>query len=395
MKTESLDRLLKEIVEKTDCAGNGLVVYRDGECIYERAEGMALLEENRAMTVDTLFRIYSVTKVVTVVAALQLYEQGLFTLDTPVSEFLPSFRDMVVCDTDPRGDTVLRPSKNPLLMRHLFSQTSGITSKGYSSTSICGQYHKIVYDELVERTGGKFTIKDMVDRIARTPLAFDPGTHFHYGSSFEVLARIVEVLSGQTFGEYLKKNIFDPLCMSDTAFRMPDDVLKSRLCGYYKTEDGKLVLQDADENYREDATFEAASGGLLSTMHDVAKFGSALACGIFNGVRILKDETVWLMRQNFLEGDALYDFDTRYRSHGMDFKGYGYGLGVRTLLDPVKAGTIANPGEFGWYGMTGNLLIVDQNEGLCAVYLHQTAPFNGKDIFAKVRDTVYASLDED
>ena len=395
MNAKNLDHVLKRIIDKGDCAGNGLVVYKDGACVYENAAGLSLIEEDRPMEVGTLFRIYSVTKVVTVVAALQLYEQGLFTLDTPVAEFLPAFRDMVVCDTDPRGDTVLRPAKNPLLMRHLFSQTSGITSKGYAATSICGQYHKIANDELTERTGGKFTVENLVDAIAKTPLAFDPGTHFHYGNSFEVLARIVEVLSGQTFGEYLKKNIFDPLGMNDTAFRMPDDVLKSRLAGYYKVEDGKFVLQDADENYHEGATFEAASGGLLSTMHDVAKFGSALACGTFNGVRILKDETVWLMRQNFLERDALYDFDTRYRSHGMDFKGYGYGLGVRTLLDPVKAGTIANPGEFGWYGMTGNLLIVDQNEGLCAVYLHQTAPFNGKDIFAKIRDTVYASLDED
>ena len=393
MKTESLDRLLKEIVEKTDCVGNGLVVYRDGECVYERAEGMALLEEGRAMTVDTLFRIYSVTKVVTAVAGLQLYENGYFTLNTPVGEILPDFKDMVVCETDPRGDTILRPAKDPILMKHLFSQTSGLTSKGYASTSICGQYHKVLFDELQQKTGGKFTLEDMVRTIAQAPLAFEPGTHFHYGNSFEVLARAVEVLTGERFGDYLRKHIFAPLGMDETAFRMADEVLEKRLAGYSKIEDGKPVLQHADADFHMDATFEAASGGLLSTMHDVAKFGSALACGEYNGARILKDETVWLMQQNFLEGEALYDFDTRYRSHGMDFRGYGYGLGVRTLLDPVKAGALATPGEFGWYGMTGNQFLVDPAEGLCAVYLHQTAPFNGKDIFAKLRDTVYASLD--
>ena len=392
MLERELDRLLSKIVDG-GCAGNGLEVCRNGEVLYRKAFGMADLERDLKMQPETLFRAYSITKPIISAAALTFHEKGAFGLDTPLYEILPEFRDMGVCETDPRGDTALVPAREPILMKHVLNQTAGFTGAGYADISICGQYHKKQLDALREKTGGNYSLSEYVGTVAASPLAFQPGTHFHYGNGYEVLARVLEVLSGLPLSECLKNTVFQPLGMEETSFRTDRETFYGKTAKYYDLKDGRPVLNTARDRYfLPDARFESGSGGLLTTLDDYTRFGQALVCGAVHGVRLLKDETINLMRSNSLEKEALYDFEMRYRQHGTDFTGYGYGFGVRTLMDPEKAKSNSNAGEFGWYGMTGAFSLFDPKEKLSVVYNHQTMPYDSKAIHWAIRDAVYANL---
>ncbi len=392
MMEKELDRILHQALDD-GCAGNSLEVWRDGECVYRNAKGFADIERGIRMTPGTVYRAYSTTKPVIATAVLMLIEKGKLSLDTPLSEILPEFRDMKVCLTDARGDTEIVPAESPVLIRQLLSQTSGFTGAGYADISVCGMYHKRELDKVKEETGNNFTLKQYVDTMARSPLAFQPGTHFHYGSNFEALARVLEVLSGKSAYECLKEMIFDPLGMEKTGFRMDKDAFYKESAKFYEYAGGRFVLNTTrDHVYMPDSKYESGGGGLLTTLSDYSRFAQALACGTYRGVRLLRDGTIRMMQKNRLKGEALKDFEQRYRRHGNDFTGYGYGFGVRTLIDPERARSSSNAGEFGWYGMAGPFLLIDPKEKLSIVYNHQTIPFNAKKIHFGIRDAVYARL---
>lgn len=232
------------------------------------------------------------------------------------------------------------------------------------------------------------TVQGMSQVLSKVPLAFDPGTHWHYGLSHDVLGALIEVLSGKSFGEYLEENIFAPLGMRDTSFRLPPEK-RDRLAARYLLEDGRRVRvgADVDEDYQPDATYESGGGGLLSTLEDYTRFAQAMACGgSLEGVRILGSQTIDLMRQNHLSPQQMEDFNWPFLA------GYGYGLGVRTMVNPQAGGCNGSLGEFGWCGMLGTWVMIDPAERLTAVYMQQLTPNLEAYHQPRMRSVIYGSL---
>ncbi|MGI5899366.1 MAG: serine hydrolase domain-containing protein [Christensenellales bacterium] len=366
--------------------GNSIAIHKGGELLYENYEGLADIDSGRPVTSETLFRIYSMTKVIAVAAALMLFERGEFLLTDPVEEYLPQFKGIKVRDCDWQGNEFLREPKSPLLVKHLFSMTSGIASAGGSSE--VGRGYAEGMSKAQKEHGDGYSIAHYTDIIAQSPLAFDPGEHWRYGSSLDVLARMLEVISGKTLGQFLSEEIFVPLGMEDTFFKLPGEKAE-RLCSMYRvTGEGLKKVTNMDGNYRPGTKIEYASGGLISSLRDYSRFAQALACGHWKGVSILGKRTIALMAQNQLSPQAMKDFEEKM-GH---YIGYGYGLGVRTMMDTAAAGSNGCAGEFGWYGMAGSWMLVDAENQLSIVYMQQTLPAMEGYAQSRLRNAVYSAI---
>ena len=236
---DRLNGLLKSFVDRGP-AGCAFSVSRAGEQVYEGYFGHADLETQKPIAPDTIYRIYSMTKVITCTAALMLYERGLYLLNDPLGEYLPEFKDLQVHHQTPNGNLYTAPAKRPILVKDLFTMSSGLTYGGDQNET--ERLTSKVMEELKqkEKAGQKYDVRSLSKALAGIPLAFEPGTHWRYGLSHDVLGALIEVLSGKSFGEFLKEEIFDPLGMKDTFFRIPDEK-KDRLCSLYnRSEDGTL-----------------------------------------------------------------------------------------------------------------------------------------------------------
>ncbi|MFC0210907.1 serine hydrolase domain-containing protein [Paenibacillus chartarius] len=379
---ERLTPLLKSMTEKGP-AGCACTVVHRGEAIYEETVGYADLERKKEIGPDTIYRIYSMTKVVTCAAALMLYEKGLYLLNDPLGEYLPEFRNPQVYKYNEFGVKTVAPAVNPIRIKDLFMMTSGITYGG-DGTETERQTRAIMHN-----AAETMDTRSAAKALAGVPLAFEPGTRWKYGLSHDVLAALVEVLSGQSFGEFLQKHIFEPLGMKDTFFRIPDDQ-RDRLCTMYdRAEDGTMTPNARlDACYQPDCRLESGGAGLLSTIGDYTRFAQALVRGgELDGARILSPKTLQLMATNHLNGQQLRDYDWSHMG------GYGYGLGVRTLIDPAAGGINGSIGEFGWAGMAGSYLLIDPKEELTIVYMQQLLPSREPFIHPRLRSVVYGALD--
>jgi CubicO group peptidase (beta-lactamase class C family) len=365
--------------------GCACTVVRRGEVVYQEYLGYADLEQRKRIAPDTIYRIYSMTKVVTCAAALMLYERGLYLLNDPLEEYLPEFKQSQVYRVDGQGNITAAPALTPIRIKDLFTMTSGLTYGG--DTTETERRTRTV----TENTGAAGSVRDLSKALATVPLAFDPGTHWKYGMSHDVLGALIEVLSGQSFGAFLKKEIFDPLGMSDTSFRIAEEK-RTRLCTLYdRAEDGTLTptSRREEDRYQPESRYESGGGGLLSTLDDYSRFAQALVQGgAVDGVRILSPKTVQLMATNHLGAQQLPDFD---RAPVMN--GYGYGLGVRVMIDPAAGGINGSIGEFGWAGLAGSWLLIDPVEQLSVVYMQQMIPSLEPYMHPRLRAVVYGALE--
>ena len=351
--------------EKIDVAGNALLICQDGKEVFRHfSEGV---NEN------TLFRIYSMTKVVTVTAALQLYELGKFAMDDLLSDYLPEYKDMKVWDAE---KSCAYPAKNQIRIRDLFCMSAGLTYPGEGS--VTASEIAAIASEIEKKKG--YTTQEFARAIAKAPLLFEPGTHWCYSLCHDVLGALIEVVSGQTLGEYMTEHIFKPLHMEHTFFRLPDG-MQDRLAE--KKADGF-----EDDKYQADARYESGGGGLLSTADDYMKFAKALTRGGTNeeGVRILGRKTIDLLRLDQPNPEQKKDYNWEY------LKGYGYGLGVRTYVDPAVGGIQGTVGEFGWCGVLGTWVLMDPEEKLSVVYMHQRYPNLEKYVQTHLRAMIYGDL---
>ena len=362
--------------------GNDLAVYVDFKPVYRYMTGWQNMEQNRKITKDTVYRMFSMTKPVTVTAAMQLYECGFFQLDDELSKYLPEFADMKVYEKNAMGSVRTVSAKEPIRIRHLFEMTAGFD---YDKES----------DEMkqwISQANSNHNLADFTRLIASRPLQFEPGTHWLYSVAHDVLARLVEVLTGMTIGDYMKRYIFEPLGMTSATYHMTEEHEKN-LCGHYKLgADGSLVRGDEVVTLCCGPRFEGGGSGLVMTVDDYAKFTTMLANrGVAeNGERILAGTTVDLIRENRLTGEVLKDF----QNSSPNRMGYGYGLGVRTLIDRVSSGSLSPLGEFGWGGMLGTYMLADPENKVAVVYAMQVYNNDKRTLIQRIlRNLVYATLE--
>lgn len=363
-----LGALLSGFVEKGRLPGCGVVVTQNGEIQYEGCFGN-VDEARGAFTPATPLLLHSISKVITCAAAMQLYERGLFALDDSVSAYIPAFSNHRVAAPMYLYDRFENAARD-ITIRDLFTMTSGLPYPFETAgveLALCREYERL-YEE--ESRGAEHTLSDVVELLANTPLKFQPGADWMYGASHMVIGRLVEVLSGMRLGRYLKQFIYEPLGMENTCFtsELPEaeqPYLTVNNGGRFEKWDKKSLMLGA-------LSIETPCAGIASNMRDMARFSAMLSNrGAYGGARILGEGTIDLMRMNTLNQTQLKTFnDCTWPTN----RGFGYGLGVRTMMDPMKAGYNMSIGAFGWEGHCGCYLLADPAKNLSIFYAQQMTP---------------------
>ncbi|MDP1931324.1 MAG: serine hydrolase domain-containing protein [Gammaproteobacteria bacterium] len=367
MSAEALARIapvMQSYVDSGELVGVVTMVARRGEIVHFEEIGVLNKDTGQAMETDSLFRIYSMTKPITTVAAMMLYEEGQFLLNDPVSKYLPEFANLRVAE---QGGSLVA-STRPMTIQMLMTHSSGLTYGVFGDTLVDRQYRDA---QILANTD----LAEMITRLGEIPLQYQPGTRFHYGVSTDVLGRVVEVISGMTLAEFFEQRIFKPLAMTDTFFEVPAD--KKPRFGTNHTYDPRsqtLVVSDAPETsqFANPVTFYSGGGGLVSTAEDYMRFTQMmLNGGELNGVRILGSKTIEYMTQNHLPGIFGPDAEFSGMDLGTMAKGTGFGLGFAVVEDPTAVGTIGSVGEYYWGGAAGTVFWIDPQEEVIGIAMIQ------------------------
>lgn len=399
-------------VDQERLAGAGVLVARRGGVAYFETAGRADLETRRPFERDTIVRVYSMTKPVTTVAAMMLYEAGCFQLDDPVAKFLPEFADTRVWVGGEADVTDTVPVTNPLTIRHLMTHTSGLTYGFMRDNVVDAQYRA----EGIEFPGEDGSLAELVSRLARIPLLCQPGSAWNYSVSTDVLGRLVELWAGCSLEAFLHERIFEPLGMVDTAFAVAPEN-QARFAALYSPPsgatlggigrapggaaggagEGGLRLQEPATRSRflEPTTLHSGGGGLTSTMGDYARFCQMLLNrGELDGQRLLGRKTVEYMRVNHLPDNRDMAAMGQPVWSETSYDGIGFGLGFAVVLDPVKAHIITSPGEHHWGGAASTFFWIDPEEALFTIFLTQLMPSSAYPIRRELRAAVYQAITE-
>lgn len=390
----SIDDYLARYISTDKIAGALTLVCRAGEVVHFSPIGLRDRERSLPMTSDTVFRIYSMSKPITSVALMQLYERGLVQLDDSVHRFIPEWADLRVLDGGTYPDFRTRPAARPMTVRDLLSHQSGLTY-GFleGSTPLDDAYR----EARVLGQGNGATLADMVKTLAGLPLQFSPGDHWNYSVSTDVLGYLVEVISGQPFDEYLADHIFSPLRMHSTGFQVRPDQADRFAANYAPTgADGGLRLIDdpRDSNYLKPQTFFSGGGGLVSTAADYLRFCQMLLNGgHLDRARILGRKTIDLMTSNHLTGGRQMTDAALGRFSETPYAGMGFGLGFAVMLDPATAQVSSSPGEYTWGGAASTAFWIDPVEELIVIFMTQLMPSTTYNFRRELRAIVYGALD--
>jgi CubicO group peptidase (beta-lactamase class C family) len=361
LSSERLARMNKAIHGYVDAGrtpGVVTLIARHGKVVHVDAYGKADLATGRPTRADDIFRMYSMTKPITSVALLMLYEEGKFQLTDPLARYFPAFADVkVFAGTRPQGGMLLDSLRRPITIQDVFRHTAGF-SYGFGTSPIDKAYQDAnVFAK---------DLNDLMDKVAKQPLLYQPGERWEYSVAHDVQAALVEKLSGQTFDEFVRQRIFRPLEMKDSMFKVPADKLSRVPALYTRNRDGKMVVDTSDlgRDYG-DKVFGGFS--ISTTIRDYAAFAQMLLNkGQLNGVRLLSPKTVELMATNHVPAPAL----AAGSPIGLG-PGTGYGLGVSVLLNPAERGNLGSVGEFGWSGAASMHVLIDPKEDLVAIYCTQ------------------------
>ena len=390
MNFEKLTAYLDSLEEKYSVHGTDCLVMKDHKALYRHMTGHSDYAMTKPVTENDLYDIYSMSKIATMTGVMQLIEQGKISLNDPVSMYLPEYAEMYYDPhfelgkwpfAWPTKESDLLPAKNPILIHQLMSMTAGLTYDTASASIRRAQ----------EASHGEAGTREMVKAIAENPLIYEPGTHYAYSLGHDVLAAVVEVVSGMTFGEYMRKNVFDPLGMKEIWYQVPAGE-EGRLFAQYAIDfrTGEMVKQEGN-GFRLTKNYESGGAGVVTTVSEYSKLLDALACGGVGaaGCRILKEESVRALGTDRMNETQRKDFEMSGK------KGYTYGLGVRVLYDP--ASSKSPMGEFGWDGAAGAYALIDPVNHVSIYYAQQVLgmlkSFN--EIHPAVRDLVYECLAED
>lgn len=389
------EHLRTRYIELGKIAGCQVLVARAGKLAYAASLGLADRERDVPVAADTIWRIYSMTKPITGVALLTLYERGQFQLDDPVHRFLPEFRGLQVRESGDDGAKRLVDPSRPMTMRDAMMHMTGI---GYGPRTARFDPATLGDRPPSLRIGEGATLQTLVERLAGEPLRFHPGTGWLYSWSTDVCARLVEVLSGRRFDEYLQSTIFDPLGMGDTGFSVPDGDIERLAALYRRDADKRLVLSDDPRTsaYRHHPTFLSGGGGLVSNAPDYLRFcHMLLGGGEVDGIRVLGRKTVELMRTNHLPGAGdLRQFAVPGGYGEVGFDGMGFGLTVAVSKGPAATQAAGSAGEFMWGGLASTAFWIDPVEEVVAVFMTQLVPSGTFNFRGQLKSIVYGALAE-
>lgn len=403
MGEDRLDRIgpyfQKRYVDTGKLAGVLTAVARRGQLVHLAVSGRRDLERNEPMTEDTVFRLYSMTKPVTSVALMQLYEQGAFQLDDPAGRYLPELADLSV--HVPGGGRVR--AEGPITIQQLLTHTSGLTYGFLNETEVDALYRE-------RGVGGLQNDGDlaaMMTSLAELPLLFEPGTRWNYSVSTDVCGRLVELLSGKTLDRYVASNILGPLGMVDTGFAVRPDQ-QARFAACYVPQAGAtlgravdagngmglhLIDDPATSPYLVAPRFVSGGGGLVGTASDYLRFATMLLNkGELDGARILGRKTVEFMTTNHLPTGGDLTSMGRSRFTETSYDGIGFGLGFSVMLDPARAHVIGSPGEFAWGGAASTMFWVDPVEEMVGMLLTQLIPSATYPVRREMRVLTYQAL---
>lgn len=383
----SLNKTINREISTGNIAGAAIRIIHNNQTIYQDELGYANLENKLPLQKNSIYRMFSMSKPITSVAAMILYERGILNLLSPVSDYLEGFKNQKVYTKEGLVDTV-----RPVTIQDLLNMTSGIVYPGEILESEKKMAEVFADADKQFYNGSPVDTITLCSNIGQVPLAFQPGDQWLYGASADVLGAVIEVASGRKFGEFLKEEIFEPLSMVDTGFYVPKEKQSRFAKAYdYKPEDKKLVPYNGGflciYDYMAPPAFESGGAGLVSTVEDYSRFALMLANGgTYNGTRILGRKTIEYISNPQLTPKQAVTFNWD------SITGYSYGNLMRVLVDPAKAASNGSLGEFGWDGWTGNYFFVDPKEHLVMVYMVQRCSGTNPDIMRRLRSVIYSAL---
>ena len=381
-----IDGWMQRWVDSGRLAGMSVLVSRRGQVAYERCYGLADRERGTPMATDTIVRIYSMTKPLTSVALMMLYEEGRFQLDDPISAVLPYFAETRVWAGEGRDPV---PLARPITYRDLLTHTSGLTYGFINATPIDAMYR----EQGVDFQTADATLGEVVQKAATMPLLAQPGTAWNYSIATDVIGHLVAEISGMPFAQFLHDRVLAPLGMVDTAFTVAPGNVARFAANYARGEDGKASLLDdpATSRFIRPGTIASGGGGLTGTARDYMRFcRMMLNKGAIEDGRLLGRKTVELMTSNHLGGDMAAMGMPRFSESKYD--GVGFGLGFSVMLDPAKAEILGTPGEFAWGGAASTAFWIDPVEDMAVVLLTQLTPSSTYPVRRELRVLTYAAV---
>ena len=367
---------------------------RRGEIVHHHLAGHRDVDEQLPIAADSIFRIYSMTKPVTSVALMMLYEEGKVLLENPVSRFLPSFADTRVFASGNENSFETREADREITVHDVLTHTAGLTY---------GFQHQHAVDAVYRRHNlGDFapnprSLTETMELLGTLPLMFSPGTGWCYSMATDVCGAIVEAVSGQTLEEFFAERIFEPLGMDDTAFWVDGDERRERFCTNYLFFGGKTSVMDKWDrsSYLKPPPMLSGGGGLVSTMADYHRFTQMLINGgALDGVRLLSNRTVDFMTTNHLPEDQTLNGMGQIGFAEGVMEGLGFGLGFSVNMSPAANGAMGSVGDYGWGGAASTMFLVDPAEELVFIFLTQLLPSSTYPIRRQLRATVYQALTE-
>jgi CubicO group peptidase (beta-lactamase class C family) len=406
MSKAAFDRLENHLktryVEAGRFPGTQLLVYRRGQLVHSAVQGFADIERKTVMKDDTIFRIYSMTKPITSVAFMMLFEEGRVALDEPVHKYIPEWKNLGVFQAGTAPAFLTKPPSRPMLIVDLLRHTSGLTYGFQQRSNVDAAYRDMKIGE-VEKAG---TLQSMVEDLAKIPLEFSPGEAWNYSVSTDVIGYLIGTISGMPFEQFLKERILGPLGMKDTDFFVPADKAHRFAACYSASSQGAmtfhatdrksgLTLQDdpATSSFLTPPSFISGGGGLCSTAADYLTFCRALLNGgELDGVRLIGPKTLALMTANHLPGGRDLPEMSRSLFSEATYNGIGFGLGWSVTVNPVQTLIPGSAGEYAWGGAATTSFWIDPAEELIAIFMTQVLPSSAYPIRRELRTMVYAAI---
>ena len=382
-RLQRLDALMRHYVDQNKLPCTLTMIARQGKVVHRQPYGLMDINSNKPVKEDTIFRIYSMTKPLTSLSIMMLYEEGRFLLSDPVSKFIPGFKEIKVFAGQDEHGLQLAELEREITLHDLLTHTGGLTYGLFGDHPVDAMYQE-------KKVIGSRTLSEMVDKLVTLPVLAQPGTLWNYSVSTDVLGHIIELVSGQSLDDFFNQRIIEPLNMVDTAFYVPEEK-QERFASLYTLNGNSGTLMKVNplmSNYTRSQRFLSGGGGLVSTITDYMRFCQMLLNGgKYGDTRFVSRKTIDLMTMNHLP-NALMPIILRTTT----LLGYGFGLGGRVMVDVAQSQQLGSAGEYGWGGAASTYFFIDPQEELIGILMTQFMPSDYYPIRTEFKTLVYQAL---